>query len=87
MPDRPWTPATDPDEVTFTANGEVMFSANSPFASKGFNQYRIIEPNKVELSNGGNTREIFYFDRKGENELIFNPQCRENCSRRYQKVG
>ena len=83
-----WTQATDPDEITFTADGNVTFSGNSPFASKGFNRYKIVEANKVELSNGsGAVREIFYFDRKSDTELIFNPQCRENCSRKYQKVG
>ncbi|HYF30862.1 MAG TPA: hypothetical protein VD993_07065 [Chitinophagaceae bacterium] len=83
-----WMPATDPDEVTFTAAGEVMFSGNSPFASKGFSRYRIIDANRVELSSAsGDNKEIFYFDRKSDTELIFNPQCRENCSRRYQKVG
>lgn len=81
-----WTPATDPDEITFTASGEVIFSGNSPFSSRGFTNYRIIDANKIELS-GGNNREEFYFAKKGDTELIFNPQCRENCSRRYQKVG
>ena len=83
-----WIQATDPDEVTFTADGRVTFSGNSPFASKGFSLYKIVEANKVELSNGsGDVREIFYFNRKSDTELIFNPQYRENCSRKYQKVG
>lgn len=83
-----WMPATDPDEITFTASGEVTFSGNSPFAAKAFNRYKVIDANKVELSNAaGDVKEVFYFDRRSANDLIFNPQCRENCSRRYQKVG
>ncbi len=83
-----WIQATDPDEITFTADGNVTFSGNSPFATKGFTRYNIVDAHRVELSNGsGDVREIFYFDRKSDAELIFNPQCRENCSRRYQKVG
>lgn len=83
-----WIPATDPDEVTFTANGEVSFSGNSPFASRGYTRYRILDGHKVELSTAsGDNREIFLYERKSNTELIFNPQCRETCSRRYQKVG
>ena len=82
-----WFQATDPDEITFTADGTVTFSGNSPFASKGFNRYTIVDAHRVELSGSSGVKEIFYFDRKSDTELIFNPQCRENCSRKYQKVG
>lgn len=86
-----WVAATDAEreQITFTASGEVSFSSNSPLANRGFNRYRIIDANHVELYSASNadTKEIFYYNRESNDQLIFNPQCRENCSRRYKLVS
>ena len=86
-----WIGATDAEaeQITFTAAGEVSFSSNSPLANRGFNRYRIVDANHVELysSTNGDMRERFYFTRESDVQLIFNPLCRENCSRRYKKVS
>ena len=86
-----WVGATDADreQITFAASGEVSFSSNSPLANRGFNRYRIIDGNHVELysSANGDMKEIFYYNRESNDQLIFNPQCRENCSRRYKLVS
>ena len=86
-----WVGATDADreQITFSASGEVSFSSNSPLANRGFNRYRIIDGNHVELysSANGDMKEIFYYNRESNDQLIFNPQCRENCSRRYKLVS
>ncbi len=85
-----WVAATDPDEITFTADGQVKVSGNSPLASRGYNRYRVIDGNHVELfsSSNGDIKETYYYERKGDApDLIFNPQCRENCARHYKLVG
>lgn len=84
-----WITATEQEEITFTANGEVIISgSNSPLAGKGYNRYRIVDGNRVELSSTSNSnKEEYYYNREASNDLIFNPQCRENCSRRYKMVG
>jgi hypothetical protein len=86
-----WVGATDADreQITFSASGEVSFSSNSPLANRGFNRYRIIDGNHVELysSANGDMKEIFYYNSESDDQLIFNPQCRENCSRRYKLVS
>ncbi|HEY0679279.1 MAG TPA: hypothetical protein VGD17_13405 [Chitinophagaceae bacterium] len=83
-----WVPATEAEEITFTASGEVIVSSNSPLASRGYNRYRIIDKTHVELySTSNENRDIFYYNRESNTSLIFNPQCRENCSRRYQLVS
>lgn len=84
-----WFAATETEEVTFTESGEIIASGNSILASRGYNRYRIVDGNHVELysSSNADSKEIFYYNREGNSDLIFNPQCRENCSRRYVKVG
>lgn len=84
-----WFPAAEPEEITFTASGEITFSGNGPLAARGYNRYRIIDGNHVELFSASNTesKEIFYYNRESGGDLIFNPQCRENCARRYKLVG
>ena len=86
-----WVGATDADRetITFSASGEVTFSSNSPLANRGFNRYRIVDGNHVELysSANGDMIDIFYYNRESSDQLIFNPQCRENCSRRYKLVS
>jgi hypothetical protein len=86
-----WIGATDGEreQITFTAAGEVSFSSNSPLANRGFNRYRIVDANHVELySNAnGDMKETFYYTRESDVQLIFNPMCRENCSRRYKLIN
>jgi hypothetical protein len=84
-----WFPATETEEITFTASGEVTFSGNSVLAGRGYNRYRIVDGNHVELysSTNGDNKDIFYYNRENGTDLIFNPQCRENCARRYKLVG
>jgi hypothetical protein len=84
-----WIAATETEEVTFTETGEVRISGNSFLATRGYNRYRIIDANRVELSSTSNSeaKEIFYFNRESATDLIFNPLCRENCARRYKFVG
>lgn len=84
-----WFPATETEEVTFTASGEVIVSGNSLLAGRGYNRYRVIDGNHVELYSASNSeaKDIFYYNRENDTDLIFNPQCRENCARRYKKVG
>ena len=86
-----WIGATDAEreQVTFTADGKVSFSANSPLANRGFDRYRIVDANHVELYSSANAdmRERYYYNRESDTQLIFNPQCRENCSRRYVRIN
>lgn len=83
-----WAGAADPDQVTFTASGELKVSANSPLANRGFNCYKIVDKNHVELySTTSANKDSYYYDRESDSSLLFNPQCRENCSRRYQLVN
>jgi hypothetical protein len=80
-----WVGATDIDEVTFTASGELKYSVNSPLARRGFDRYKVIDGNHVELySNSSENREVYYYNRESDVHLLFNPQCRENCGRRYK---
>ena len=83
-----WVAATDPDQITFNGNGEISFSSNSMLAGRGYNRYRIIDGNHVELysASSNDIKEIFYYNRETGVYLVFNPQCRENCSRRYKLV-
>ncbi|MGB8193443.1 MAG: hypothetical protein WCF67_16040 [Chitinophagaceae bacterium] len=83
-----WFGVTEADEVTFTESGEVIISGNSPIATRGYNRYRVIDANHVELySTSNSNKDVFYYNRESETSLLFNPQCRENCSRRYRFVG
>lgn len=84
-----WSAAAETEEVTFTESGEVIVSGNSLLAGRGYDRYRIIDANTVELysSSNGDLRETFYYNRESNTSLLFNPKCRENCSRRYVKVG
>ena len=79
--------ATIIDEITFTASGELKYSANSPLAGRGFDRYKIIDGNHVQLySSSSDKSDIYYYNRETDVYLLFNPQCRENCSRRYKLV-
>lgn len=84
-----WITATEPEEILFTATGEFKASGNTPLASRGYDRYRIVDGNQVELfsSSNGDNRETYYYNRESGVQLLFNPQCRENCSRRYKLVG
>lgn len=84
-----WVAATEAEEITFGSNGELSFSGSGPLAGRGYNRYRIIDGNHVELYSTSNSeaKEIFYYNRESGTDLIFNPQCRENCARRYKLVG
>ena len=83
-----WAGATDVDEITFTASGELKVSANSPLAHRGYNRYRILDKNHVELySTSSENKETYFFNRESDKRLLFNPQCRENCSRRYELIS
>ena len=84
-----WMPATEAEQVTFTSSGEFKVSnPNSPLGIRGFNRYRIVDGNHVELySTTGSEKEVYYYNRESEVNLIFNPQCRENCSRRYKLLN
>ena len=80
-----WVAATDIDEITFTASGELKYSGNSPLTGHGFDRYKIIDGNHVQLySSSSDKSDIFYYNRETDVYLLFNPQCRENCSRRYK---
>lgn len=85
-----WIGATDAqrEQITFTADGKVSFSSNSPLVNRGFDRYRIVDANHVELYSSSNAdmKELYYFNRESDDQLIFNPQCRENCSRRYVRI-
>lgn len=85
-----WIGATDTqrEELTFTTDGKLSFSSNSPLVGRGFDRYKIIDANHVELYSSSNAdmRDVFYYHRESATQLIFNPQCRENCSRRYALV-
>lgn len=83
-----WAAVTDADEITFTESGELKYSGNSPLATRGFDRYKIIDGNHVELySSGADKSDIFYYNRESDVYLLFNPQCRENCGRRYKLVN
>lgn len=86
-----WIGATDADaeQIIFTAAGEVSFSSNSPLANRGYNRYRIVDANHVELYSSANAdlKETYYYTRESDVQLIFNPLCRENCSRRYKRIS
>ncbi|HYE53845.1 MAG TPA: hypothetical protein VD996_03345, partial [Chitinophagaceae bacterium] len=71
-----WVSAPDAEEVTFTASGEFSISGNSPLAGRGYNRYRIIDRNHVELFSASNAnKEEYYFNREDDTNLLFNPQC------------
>jgi hypothetical protein len=84
-----WVAATESEEILFNASGEFKATGNSPLAMRGFDRYRILDGNHVELYSSSNAanKDTFYYNRSGSAELIFNPQCRENCSREYKLVG
>lgn len=84
-----WVTATESEEIVFNASGEFKATGNSTLALRGFDRYRIIDGNTVELysSSNASTKDTFYYNRKADTELIFNPQCRENCSRKYKLLG
>jgi hypothetical protein len=83
-----WVAATDPDEITFTGSGGIKYSSNSPLAARGFDHYTVVDGNHVELfSTSTENKEVYYYNRESDVYLIFNPQCRENCSRRYKLVN
>jgi hypothetical protein len=86
-----WIAATDAEreQISFTADGKVSFSSNSPLVHRGFDRYRIVDANHVELYSSSNAdmKELYYFNRESDTQLLFNPQCRENCSRRYVLIN
>ncbi|HYE55492.1 MAG TPA: hypothetical protein VD996_11635 [Chitinophagaceae bacterium] len=84
-----WVAATESEELLFTASGEFKATGNSPLAMRGYDRYRIIDGNYVELYSSSNAanKETYLYNRESAANLVFNPQCRENCSRRYKLVG
>ena len=79
-----WTIAQDVEQVTFSPEGD--FSTNEFFAlyDRHFNKYRIVDSTHVELYSTQHSETVtFFFKRESEASLLFNPICRENCTRRY----
>ncbi|HEX4877161.1 MAG TPA: hypothetical protein VFV31_10860 [Chitinophagaceae bacterium] len=82
-----WFPAMLMEEITFTADGKFSASNTSHLYQFGYNRYKIIDNNHVELySTANNNREVYYYNRESAEYLMFNPKCRENCARRYKLV-
>jgi hypothetical protein len=77
-----WMPAQNAEQVIFSESGD--FSANEFFPDKQFNKYRIIDSTKIELySTQSEEKATYYFKRESATNLLFQPPCRENCSKRY----
>ena len=79
-----WVPAQNSEQVSFSSSGDFSSNSNFSLADRNFNKYRIIDSVRIELySSQTEDKATFYFRRESETSLLFNPLCRENCSRRY----
>lgn len=73
-----------PEEITFYASGDFSSNQNFLVHDQGYNKYRIIDSSFIELSSTSTSNKAtFYYKFENANQLIFNPVCRESCSRRY----
>lgn len=73
-----------PEEITFYASGDFSSNQNFLVHDQGYNKYRIIDSSFIELSSTSTSNKAtFYYKLETGKQLIFNPVCRENCSRRY----
>jgi len=82
-----WVAAQDAEQITFSPEGD--FSTNQYFAlyDRHFNKYRIADSTHIELYSTQHSETVtFFFKRESETSLLFNPICRENCSRRYMLI-
>ena len=79
-----WVPAQSMEQVSFSTTGDFSSNSNFSLANRNFNKYRIIDSVRIELySSQTEDKATFYYKRETETSLLFNPLCRENCSRRY----
>jgi len=77
-----------PEVVTFNTDGTFSSNENWLWHSMNYDRYQLIQDNKVILTSSktGATATFIYQPEK-DNTLLFNGICRENCSRKYRKVG
>jgi len=82
-----WVSPQNTEQVSFSNSGDFSSNANFSYANRNFNKYRIIDSVRIELySSQTEDKATFFFKRESETSLLFNPLCRENCSRRYTLV-
>jgi len=82
-----WATPQNAEQVSFSSNGDFSSSANFSLAGRQFNKYKIVDSVNIELySTATGDKAVFYFKRETAASLLFNPLCRENCSRRYTLV-
>jgi hypothetical protein len=82
-----WTTAPNAEQVSFSSTGDFSSNANFPLADRNFNKYKILDSVRIELySTQTEDKATFYYKRESATSLLFNPLCRENCSRRYTLV-
>jgi len=82
-----WVSAENPEQLSFSSSGDFSSNANFSLADRNFNKYRIIDSVRIELySSQTEEKATFFFKRESETSLLFNPLCRENCSRRYTLI-
>ena len=82
-----WIAASNAEQISFSPEGD--FSANEyfPLFDRHFDKYRISDSTHIQLYSSQTTEDVtYYFQRESETSLLFNPVCRENCSRRYTFV-